>query len=129
MAEPRIQRHRVGVASPVVKLQVMVAELRRQTDASVSALHMIRARTSKVLAATEAFSALSAEVAALTRSLRSPPTVTRLNKDAAERALVQQELHLLIDQLDSFRQRYAAELSNATPLPPKRKKPWWRVFR
>jgi hypothetical protein len=51
-----------------------------------------------------------------------------LNQDAAERALVQQELHLLIDQLDSYRQRYAAELSLTTPLPPKPKKPWWRFF-
>ena len=107
----------------------MLAELRRQTDASVSALHTIRARTSKVLAATEAFSALSAEVSVLTRSLWVPPTAARLNQDAAARALFQQELHLLIDQLDSFRQRYAPELSITTPLPPKPKKPWWRVFK
>ena len=129
MARPRAPRHKLGVASHVAKLQVMLAELRRQTDASVAALHTIRARTSKVLAATEAFSALSAEVAALTRSLWAPPTVARLNQDAAERALFQQDLHLLIDQLDSFRQRYAAELSITTPLPPKPKKPWWDVFK
>jgi hypothetical protein len=113
----------------VAKLQGMLAELRRQTDASVSALHTIRARTSKVLAATEAFSALSAELVVLTHSLSAPTTVARLNEDAAERALFRQELHLLIEQLDSFRLRFAAELSITTPLPPKPRKPWWHVFK
>jgi hypothetical protein len=117
------------VASHVAKLQDMLAELRRQTDASVSALHTIRARTSKVLAATDAFSALSTELAVLTRSLSAPPTIARLDQDAAERALFRQELHLLIEQLDSFRLRYAAELSITTPLPPKPRKPWWHVFK
>jgi len=107
----------------------MLTELRRQTEASVAALHTIRTRTSKVLAATEAFSALSVEVATLARSLWAPSTVARLNQDAAERALFQEELHLLIDQLESFRHRYAAELSITTPLPPKPKKPWWHVFK
>lgn len=116
------------MASDFAKLRCAVAELRRQTDACVAALHTIRARTSKVLAATDAFSALSREVEQLGRALSAPPTALRLKRSAIERALFQQDVHLLLDQLDGFRSRYAAELLLTTPLPPKPKKPWWRLF-
>jgi methyl-accepting chemotaxis protein len=117
------------MAGHVAKLQSMIAELRRQTDATVSGLHTIRARTSKVLAATEAFTRLSEEVAALTRALWTPDVIARLNEDATERSLLLQQLHLLIDQLDAFRQHYAGELSLTTPRAPKPKRPWWHVIK
>jgi hypothetical protein len=122
-------RHEIDVASQIAQLKLTVAELRRQTDASLAALHTIRARTSKVLAATEAFSALSAEAAALAHRLMLPVAVDRLNEDVREREAFRHELHLLIDQLDGFRQRYASELAATTPRRPPPKKPWWRVFR
>lgn len=114
--------------SHVAKLQAMLAELRKQTDASLQGLHTIRARTSKVLAATEAFTALATEAATMNRSLWAPTTASRLNDNAADRAAFQEELRLLVDELDTLRQRYASELALATSLPPPPKKPWWRIF-
>jgi len=124
-----LARHEFDVAGHVAKLRAMVTELRRQTDASVEALHTIRARTSRVLGATEAFGALSAEIGALGRRLDLPVAAARLNATAEERAAFQAELHLLIDLLESYRQRFAPELA-ATKLrrtPPKRR--WWHVFK
>lgn len=106
----------------------MLAELRRQSDASVAGLHTIRARTSRVLAATDAFTTLSREIAGLGRALWEPVLITRLNQDHTERAVFQQQLRLLIDQLDAFRQRYASELLQSRPPPPRQKRPWWHVW-
>ena len=107
----------------------MLVELRRQTDASVAGLHSIRARTSKVLVATDAFTTLSREIAALGRALWDPVLIARVNQDPTERALFQQQLSLLIDQLDAFRQRFASELADSRPPPPRPKQPWWRWSR
>lgn len=129
MARGDVGRQETDVASHVDNFRRMLAELRRQTDASVAGLHTIRARTSKVLAATEAFTVLSLEIGALTETLWSPLSIARLNGDSVERAVFNQQLRLLIDQLDAFRVRYASELSQSTPPPPKPKKPWWYVFK
>jgi len=123
------ETHEAGVTNHVGKLRTTLVELRRQTDATMTGLHSIRMRTSRVLAATEAFAALSQDVASLGRELWSPLTCDRLNRDATERAQFLQQLHLLVDQLDSFRQRYATELSQSIPPKPARKKSWWHVFK
>ncbi len=91
-------------------------------------LHTIRARTSKVLAATASFTALSAELAALSRALWAPATVDRLNQDAAEREAFERRLRALLDELEALRERFESELSRAVPAPRPPKKPWWRMF-
>ena len=120
--------YKTRVASDIAKLRALVAELRRQTEASVEGLHTIRARTSNVLAATTAFSTLATEIAALGRRL-SAPLPGDLDNIASERAAFHQELHLLIDQLDTYRQRYGAELAMTVQRKPKPKKRWWHVFK
>jgi hypothetical protein len=116
------------VAEPFSKLQAMVGELQRQADASVRALHTIRARTSKVMAATAAFSALADEVGLVARRL-AKPTARDTYANAADRAALQEELHLLVDQLESFRQSYNAELALVAARPPAvKKRRWWRAF-
>jgi hypothetical protein len=115
------------VSDPFSKLQAMVVELQRQADASVRALHTIRARTSKVMAATAAFSALADEIGLVARRL-AKPTARDTYADAADRAALQEELHLLVDQLDNFRQSYTAELALVTARPPQVKRRWWRAL-
>jgi len=118
----------VEVASHVAQLQALVAELRRQTDAAVRGLYAVRARTSKVLMATEAFAALSARVTNLNHSLWTPTMADRLNGDAVARWDFEEEVRQLSHELEELRQRYETELLLTTPVPPPPKKPWWRVF-
>ena len=106
------------MANAVVKLQATLTELSRQVTASVDALHTIRARTSKVLLATAAFGALAVEVDVLRsapcgRRLASTAVAAELLRDDDDRATFHAELHRLIDQLESYRLVYAAELSLA----------------
>jgi hypothetical protein len=109
------------------KLQAMVIELERQAGASVRALHTIRARTSRVLAATAAFSALADEVVSLGRRL-AQPKARDTYANPADRAALQAELSLLIEQLDGYRQLYTAELALVEARKPKAKRRWWRAF-
>ncbi|HYJ10793.1 MAG TPA: hypothetical protein VEX18_17345 [Polyangiaceae bacterium] len=101
--------------------------MQRQADASVRALHTIRARTSNVMAATAAFSALADEIGLLAQRL-AKPTAGDTYANAADRAALQEELHLLVDQLDNFRQSYTAELALVAARPPQVKRRWWRAL-
>lgn len=116
------------MANSVAKLQTTLTELGRQIEASVDGLHTIRARTSRVLRATSAFSTLAGEVRSLRRRLSEPALAAQLLRDEADRAAFQEELHLYIDQLESYRHTYAEELSLATPRRAPPQPPWWRVF-
>lgn len=101
--------------------------------ASTNALHTIRARTSSVLRATAAFAALATDIDVLARRLSERDSVARLRRDADERIVFMQELHLLVDQLESYQQLFAEELSSIalptapaeTPAAQKRR---WRIW-
>jgi len=114
------------MANAVVKLQATLTELGRQVTASVDALHTIRARTSKVLLATAAFGALAVEVDVLRRRLASTAVAAELLRDDDDRATFHAELHRLIDQLESYRLVYAAELSLATARRARPRARWWQ---
>jgi hypothetical protein len=128
MARSTKSTQTTGVMSDgFAKLQAMVIELERQAEASVRGLHTIRSRTSRVLAATAAFSALADEVGSLARRLAKPKARdTYVNPE--DRGALQAELSLLIEQLDGYRQSYAAELALVEARPPKPKRRWWRAF-
>jgi hypothetical protein len=105
------------VANSVAQLEGLTRELRRQATASTNALHTIRARTSRVMRATAAFAALTTDIDALARRLTERDSVARLRRDADERIAFMQDLHVLVDQLESFQQLYAEELSSVAPPP------------
>lgn len=117
------------MASHVAKLQQQIAELRRHADAAVQHLGTIRVRTSRVLDATRAFSALSSELALLSRSLWSPVTIERLSRDAAERLSFQAQVCALHDRLEALRRRYASELPPPPAPPPPSRKRWWQLLK
>jgi hypothetical protein len=107
----------------------MFGQLREQAEMSVKDLYTIRMRTSKVLAATDAFTALAAAIATVELALSAPHALARIRLDSKERDRFEQEHALLSGQLLTLRRRFAPELSLTTPPPkPKPKKPWWRVF-
>jgi len=128
MAAPSLGDHEMAVGSEAAKLQATLGELRRQTDAAVEGLESITARTSRVLAATEAFSALSTECRALSRVLFDPLAVARINDNAVRRNAFRQQLQQLLERFDALRQSYAAELSPVVQPRSAAKKPWWRLF-
>lgn len=121
------------VASHAERLKGRLEALRGEADATVAALHTIRARTSKVLEATAAFSAVSAEAAALRSPLERPARAARLELDADGRLALQLDLGQLLDRLERYRRTYAAELAQvparSPPPPPKARRHWWHVFR
>jgi hypothetical protein len=105
----------------------MLTELRHETDAWLRNLHTIRARTSNVLAATDAFSALSEKVAALSRSRIAAP-MERHSANVSSSPAFEERLEALLVERDKLQQRFASELTLATPVPPPPKKPWWRCW-
>ena len=127
MAGGHARRQYRGVARHVARLEATLRDLRRRTDASVRGLHAIRARTSKVIEATAAFTALSEELVSLSRSLWSPPIAQRLKEDAGAREAFARRLRSLLEELEALERRHAAELSCA-PSTSAGKKRWWRLF-
>lgn len=121
------------MANSVAQLEGLTRELRRQVIASTNALHTIRARTSSVLRATAAFAALATDIDVLARRLSERDSVARLRRDADERIVFMQELHLLVDQLESYQQLFAEELSSIAPPTapaetPAAQKRRWRIW-
>ncbi|HYP91262.1 MAG TPA: hypothetical protein VEQ59_24015 [Polyangiaceae bacterium] len=118
MSAPASHEMAVGSAG---KLQTTLGELRLQIDASIEELEAITARTSKVLAATEAFSALGAECRAVSRALFDP----ELSLDLQRRQALARRVQQLSERFVNLRQSYAM----IAPLRPRVRKPWWRWFK
>jgi hypothetical protein len=112
--------HEVAVGS-AGKLQTTLGELRLQIDASIEELEAITARTSKVLAATEALSALRAECRAVSRALFDP----ELSLDFQRRQALARRVQQLSERFANLRQSYAL----IATLRPRAKKRWWQWFK
>lgn len=118
------------MARGVRDLQERIALLQRHAAATVQSLHHIRARTSRVLAATGAFAALEGEARSLSEVVRN---LSRVNDESVDRPYVESELERLRNSMHDLRQRFSSELVSAAksepPAPSSRRKPWWRFWR
>jgi len=118
------------MARGVRDLQDQVAVLQRHAAATVRSLHYIRARTSRVLAATSAFTALDSEARALNDEVC---TLSRVNDESIDRPSVERDLARLRTAMQQLEERYSSELMSAAksepPASSARRKPWWRFWR
>ena len=81
-----LRRH---MTSGVQDLQDRIAILERHMTASVESLHHIRARTSRVLAATNAFNRLRVEARSLAEVVRTLVSLARANRESVDRGYVE----------------------------------------
>jgi hypothetical protein len=114
------------------ELQARLLVLERRVAGTIASLHHIRARTTRVLTATNAFSALQAEVLALSRVIDTLARLSRASDDSVDRQCLEGQLSQLSADMAELQRRFEAELRHAAdsaPPPPKvlPRKPWWRV--
>jgi hypothetical protein len=117
----------------VKDLQAQIAMLERQAAASVESLHHIRARTSRVLAATGAFTTQEKEIRSLSHAVRDLANLDHVHDDSVDRPSVERELARLRAGLRELQLRFSSELASGTKLerasPSSRRRPWWRFWR
>ena len=114
-------------------LRAKIAIIERTAATSVEALHRIPARTSRVLAATSAFSMLNMEARSLSQVVCTLVTLARASEDSLDRAYIERELSELREELRALELRHAKELALAvaharqqSPAPRKR---WWEIWK
>jgi hypothetical protein len=114
-------------------LEERISVLEQSASATVSSLHRIRMRTSRVLAATSAFMAVQRDVASLSRVIRTASGLSRLSEDSVDRAPIERELARLKEELEQLHVRFSRELLSAAEAelgrPAARSKRWWRFWR
>ena len=110
-------------------LQERIAELEQLAATAVDSLHRIRARTSRVLAATSAFSKLDREARSLSELVR---TLSRVDDASVDHAFFEGEVARLRSEMLELQLRFSAELVSAAEAKPPptrpRPKPWWRFW-
>ena len=113
-------------------LQARLLVLERRVAGTIASLHHIRARTTRVLTATTAFSSLQVEVLALTRVIDTLTRLSHASEDSVDRPCLERQVSRLCSDMVDLQSRFEAELRHAAdyaPPPPKLppRKPWWRV--
>jgi uncharacterized protein YigA (DUF484 family) len=119
------------MVSKVSDLQAKIAVLERYASANVEALHGIRMRTSRVLAATNAFAKVEIGVRSLGQLVRTLVSLARVSEESVDREYIEGELARLRSELSVLEATYAGELQLAARMsasPPPRH-PWWQVWR
>lgn len=119
------------MVSTVSDLQAKIAVLERYASANVEALHAIRMRTSRVLAATNAFAKVETGVRSLSQLLRTLVSVARVSEESVDREYIEGEVSRLRSDLALLETAYAGELQLAARLSasPQLRRPWWQVWR
>ncbi len=114
-------------------LEERISVLEQSTSATVSSLHRIRMRTSRVLAATSAFTAVQRDAAALSRVVRTVSGLSQLSETSVDRGYIEGELTRLQEELEQLHVRFSRELLSAADAelgpPAARPKRWWRFWR
>jgi hypothetical protein len=121
------------ITSAGADISAQIAVIERQAAANVQALHRISTRTSRVLAATSAFSMLTVEARSLSQVVRTLVTLARASEDSLDHDYIERELSHLCEQLRVLEQRHAKELAQAAVPARKRsreqRKPWWQIWK
>lgn len=115
-------------------MQDHITVLQRHAAASVQSLHHIRARTSRVLAATSAFTAFEVEARSLREVVRTLVSLARASDESVDRGYVERELSRLREGFCELQRRFSRELVSAAeserpPPPPPLMKRWWQLWR
>lgn len=107
--------------------------LEQSASATVSSLHRIRMRTSRVLAATAAFTAVQRDVASLSGVIRTVSGLSRLSETSVDRGYIEGELTRLHEELEQLHVRFSRELLSAAEAelgrPAARPKRWWQFWK
>ncbi len=116
----------------VKAMQERLAIFERHTTATVETLLLVRARTSRVLAATSAFTALKQEACSLRKVVGTLLTLARASDESVDPAYIEGELTRLHDELYALQRKFAGELVTAAdserPPPLVALRPWWRIW-
>jgi len=121
-----------SMVSTVSDLQAKIAVLERYANANVEALHAIRMRTSRVLAATNAFAKVEIGVRSLGQLVRTLVSLARVSEESVDRQYIEGEVARLRSELAVLETTYALELqlaARASASSTKPRRPWWQVWK
>lgn len=115
------------------ELEARIAMLQGQTAATVEALHHVRARTTRVLAATSAFTKLNGAVGSLDQVVRTLGR-SRASEDSVDKESIERAIERLQNDLHELRESYSKELlcaAESSRPPPRtaRRGRWWHFWR